>query len=64
MKEGSCLLDRHWRTFISQCGYCDINYTVIAQSESFSRDLKFIGKLANVDFKNIGRLEVDKHFSD
>ena len=58
VEEGRCLLDRHWRSFISQCGFCDINYTVIAKSESFTEDLKFIGKLANVDFKNIGRLDI------
>ena len=57
--EGHCLLDRHWRTFIAQCGFCDINYTVIAKSESFTEDLKFIEKLANVDFKNIGGLYRD-----
>ena len=58
VEEGHCLLDRHWRSFISQCGFCDINYTVIAKSETFAEDLKFIGKLAHVDFQNIGWLDI------
>ena len=56
-KEGRCVLDQHWRSFLARCGYCDINYTVIAKSESFTEDRKLIGKLANVEFQNIGRLQ-------
>ena len=50
-----CDLDRHWRPFISRCGYCRFNYKVIAKLETFNEDRKFIGKLADVDFETIGR---------
>ena len=50
-----CRLDVHWKPFISRCGYCDIPYKVIAKAEKFAEDKKFIGKLANIDFKPFGR---------
>ena len=50
-----CGLDIHWKPFISRCGYCDIPYKVIAKAENFAEDQKFIGKLANIDFKPVGR---------
>ena len=50
-----CGLDVHWKPFISRCGYCDIPYKVIAKAENFAEDQKFIGKLANIDFKPFGR---------
>ena len=50
-----CGLDKHWKPFISRCGYCDIPYKVIAKAENFAEDQKFIGKLANIDFKTLGR---------
>ena len=50
-----CGLDVHWKPFISRCGYCDIPYKVIAKAEKFAEDKKFIGKLANIDFKPFGR---------
>ena len=50
-----CRLDVHWKPFISRCGYCDIPYKVIAKAENFAEDQKFIGKLANIDFKPLGR---------
>ena len=51
-----CGLDPHWKPFISsRCGYCDIPYKVIAKAENFAEDQKFIGKLANIDFKPLGR---------
>ena len=50
-----CGLDVHWKPFISRCGYCDIPYKVIAKAENFAEDQKFIGKLANIDFKPLGR---------
>ena len=50
-----CGLDKHWKPFISRCGYCDIPYKVIAKAENFAEDQKFIGKLANIDFKPLGR---------
>ena len=54
-KLSECDLDRHWRPFISRCGYCSFNYKVIAKLETFNEDRKFIGKLADVDFETIGR---------
>ena len=50
----NCRLDIHWKPFISRCGYCDIPYKVIARAENFDEDRKFIGKLANIDFKTLG----------
>ena len=49
-----CGLDEHWKPFLSRCGYCDVPYKVIAKAENFAEDLKFLGKLANIDFKPIG----------
>ena len=49
-----CNLNVHWQPFISRCGYCDIPYKVIAKAENFAEDQKFIGKLANIDFKPFG----------
>lgn len=48
-----CGLDKHWKPFISRCGYCNIPYKVIAKAENFAEDQKFIGRLANIDFKPI-----------
>lgn len=48
-----CGLDKHWKPFISRCGYCDIPYKVIAKAENFAEDQKFIGKLANIEIKPI-----------
>jgi len=48
-----CGLDKHWKPFISRCGYCDIPYKVIAKAENFAQDQKFIGKLGNIDFKTV-----------
>ena len=50
-----CGLDVHWKPFISRCGYCNIPYKVIAKAETFAEDQKFIGRLANIDFKPISR---------
>ena len=50
-----CDLNIHWKPFISRCGYCDIPYKVIGKAENFREDQKFIGKLANIDFKSFGR---------
>ena len=59
-KVKKCNLNRHWRPFISRCGYCDIPYKVIAKAENFEEDRKFIGKLANVYFKPIGNISILK----
>ena len=48
-----CGFDKHWKPFISRCGYCDIPYKVIAKAENFAEDQKFIGKLSSIDFKPI-----------
>ena len=50
-----CGFDKHWKPFISRCGYCGIPYKVIAKAENFAEDQKFIGKLANIDFKPFGK---------
>ena len=55
-----CRLDKHWRPFISRCGYCNVPYKVIAKAENFAQDQKFIGRLADVDFKPISKVAVDK----
>ena len=48
-------LNIHWKPFNNRCGYCNIPYKVIAKAENFAQDQKFIGKLANIDFKPLGR---------
>ena len=54
-----CLMDQHWKPFIAECSYCEIPYAVIARTETFEEDQKFIGQLAGVNFKktvaNAGR---------
>ena len=50
----TCKLDKHWKPFISRCGYCDIPYTVIARAENIAEDQKYIGHMANVTFHKIG----------
>jgi len=49
----TCKLDKHWKPFISRCGYCDIPYTVIARAENIAEDQKYIGHMANVTFHKI-----------
>ena len=49
----SCHLDKHWKPFVSRCGYCDVPYDVIAKAENFYQDQEFIGRLANVTFQKI-----------
>ena len=50
-----CNLDKHWRPFVSRCGYCDVPYDVIATAENIAEDQKYIGHMANVTFHKIGR---------
>jgi len=49
----SCNFNKHWKPYISRCGYCDVSYKVIAKAENFAEDQKLIGHLANVTFMNI-----------
>ena len=58
-----CYLDRHWRPFISQCGYCTFKYKAIAKLETFNEDRKFIGKLAGVDLASIRLPFTETHLS-
>jgi len=53
-----CGLDKHWKPFISRCGYCDAPYNFIVKAESFRQDQKFLGKMANVTFA-----ETESHVS-
>lgn len=46
-----CTLDKHWKPFVSRCAYCTTHYNIIAKSETFSRDLRHISRLANVTFE-------------
>ena len=54
----NCMVNVHWRTYISRCGFCNIPYQVISKAETFAEDLKFIGKLANFDFKLTSSIEI------
>ena len=49
-----CLLNYHWRPFISRCGYCDVPYNIIVKTETLQEDQKYLGLLANVTFAKIG----------
>jgi len=53
-----CGLDKHWRPFISRCGYCDVPYSIIVKAENYLVDQKFLGKMANVTFA-----ELESHVS-
>ena len=43
-----CILDKHWKPFISRCAYCDITYTLIARVETFQQDQQYIDQLAGI----------------
>jgi len=49
----SCHMDVHWEPYTARCGYCSIQYSVIAQLETFQEDLHYIGRLAGVTFSQI-----------
>ena len=49
----SCKLDKHWKPFISRCGYCDVPYQVIGRAETFEQDQRGIGRLARVSFPSM-----------
>ena len=53
-----CSLDKHWRPFISRCGYCDVPYTAIARAETLAEDMQFMGMMANVSFSNNGEIYI------
>ena len=46
-------MDVHWEPYTARCGYCSIQYSVIAQLETFQDDLHYIGRLAGVTFSQI-----------
>ena len=54
----NCELDVHWKPFISRCAYCDVSYSIIARAETMDEDQKYIGRMANVTFHNIGETEL------
>lgn len=45
-----CLMNPHWRPYLSRCAYCSINYTVISKLESLKEDLTFLGQLVGHTF--------------
>ena len=47
-------MDIHWKPFFRRCGYCDIPYKVIGKAETFGEDVKFLGRLAKINFQPIG----------
>ena len=48
-----CMMDRHWKPFISRCAYCTVPYVVISKAETFEEDKRFIGDMAGVQFEDI-----------
>lgn len=52
----NCKLDYHWLPFISRCAYCDLFYSIIARAETLDEDQKYIGRMANVTFEKIGKI--------
>ena len=44
----NCPVDSHWRPYVSRCGYCSTNYTLIARMDMFAGDLAKISSLAGV----------------
>ena len=49
-----CDINDHWKPFSSKCSFCGLNYRIIGKSEAFETDRKFIGKLAGVNFQDLG----------
>ena len=39
--------DNHWKTFLSKCGYCDVQYQFVVRAEHFLTDTKYIGMATN-----------------
>ena len=48
-----CVMDVHYRPFISRCAYCSVPYAVISKAETFEEDKRFIGKMAGIQFEDI-----------
>ena len=48
-----CHLDVHWRPFYARCAFCSTHYKVIAKAETFSEDLKQIGRMAGLHFPTL-----------
>jgi len=46
-----CAMNPHWLPLQARCFYCMVPYKIIAKFETFSEDLRYIGQLANVTFK-------------
>ena len=55
-KPNKCHMNVHWKPFISRCGYCDIAYNIIVKAETIAEDQKYLGLMANIEFKKIGEL--------
>ena len=47
----NCPVNTHWRPYVTDCGYCSTNYTVIAKVDTFAADLEKISSLAGVRLK-------------
>ena len=57
-KLNKCHMNVHWKPFISRCGYCDIAYNIIVKAETIAEDQKYLGLMANIEFKKIGESNV------
>ena len=58
----------HWKSFASECSYCNIKYDVIGRMETFDEDVKYIMKKSNLEsifsMKSIKKLHSSKHKSN
>lgn len=45
-----CHLDVHWQPYFANCCFCRIPFKYFVRMEELDKDVKFIGKLANIDF--------------
>ena len=45
-----CHLDVHWQPYFANCCFCRVPYKYFVRMEELDTDVKFIGKMANVDF--------------
>lgn len=42
---------QHWRPYIAQCGYCDLNYTLVGRLEQFGAAEARVAELAGISFQ-------------
>ena len=52
-------INEHWKPFSSKCAYCDIQYDVIGQLDTFQEDMKYV--ISKNHLENILPIEADNY---